>query len=46
MQKSHRFFKATSFSKGEQIAEDGEKTELGTLPNFSEIGVDLRQWRI
>jgi hypothetical protein len=41
--KWHGMFKATSVSEGEGIAEGEEKTELHTLPTFSEIGINLRE---
>jgi hypothetical protein len=43
VQKSHRIFKATSVSEGEGVVEGEEKSELHTLPTFSEIGVNLRE---
>jgi predicted outer membrane repeat protein len=43
VQKSHRIFKATSVSEGEGVVECEEKTELHTLPTFSDIGVNLRE---
>jgi hypothetical protein len=43
-QKTRRIFKATSVSEGERVIEGEEKTELHTLPSFSEVGVsDLRE---